>query len=706
MAEEAFKMAASAASAEILFGVERDHGVAAFPNTFAPGIAPKAYAVAKRPDANELLQLAARGGDSRGHSVGIVEDAHRSRKAPRGQSCLEVEAFHLVKIGRVLNDAAANHPGKPKADRLHFLAFGDGVDLFPDAVPDIFRGHGLQRVERLAFFGIEVERAGEFVVLDEADRDVFHYQYADSSSHQMSSKKLRTTSKGSPQFVQAVEGGGFIAFRQRRVVEDGVGEIFHRALKGENGLADVQQLGRAFSHDVYPEQFFRVGLKNQLEAAGGVAANLAARDFAEKRDAHFVGNTFFRELFFGFADEGNFRDGVNAVGIIRAIGMDRNAKGIGGGDAALLHGDGAQAREADDVADRENVRLLGAVIGIHDNAPARIRVQPGIREIQFIHVALASYGIEESVAGNFFLALKHRRNPVVGGFLDAFHFFVEAQRDTAVAQVIAKRLDHLRIRKLQQARPFFDQGDAHAQRRKHASVLDADDAAAHHDQRFGDFRHLQNLVAVDDVAVVEGNQRRFRGLGAGGDDDLGGFVVALAAHADHVDVRGVGKAGHAGDDLDAVARELRANDVDFGLDDVLRAEREIGHGDLFFHAIVHSVDVLVVEAGEVQHRFANGFAGNGSGVDGRAADDFELLDEGDALAELGGLDRRALARGPGTNDDEVVLFHGEAPVEAGSIPPLNCRRDRGAVAVQRCPIPRRTSRNRAPRGETIRDVPA
>src|SRR5713101_3458030 len=143
MAEEAFKMAASAASAEIFLGVERDHGVAAFPNTFAPGIAPKAYAVAERPDANELLKFAARGGDSRCHGVGIVEDAHRSRNAPRGQSCLEVEAFHLVKIGRVLNDAAANHAGESEAYGLHFLAFGDGVDLFPDAVADIFRGHGL-----------------------------------------------------------------------------------------------------------------------------------------------------------------------------------------------------------------------------------------------------------------------------------------------------------------------------------------------------------------------------------------------------------------------------------------------------------------------------------------------------------------------------------------------------------------------------------
>jgi hypothetical protein len=59
----------------------------------------------------------------------------------------------------------------------------------------------------------------------------------------------------------------------------------------------------------------------------------------------------------------------------------------------------------------------------------------------------------------------------------------------------------------------------------------------------------------------------------------------------------------------------------------------------------------------MQDGFANGFAGDCAGVDGGAADDFELLDEGGAFAELGGLNGSALASRTGTNGDEIVLFH-------------------------------------------------
>src|SRR3984893_12372869 len=131
-----------------------------------------------------------------------------------------------------------------------------------------------------------------------------------------------------------------------------------------------------------------------------------------------------------------------------------------------------------------------------------------------------------------------------------------------------------------------------------------------------------------------------------------------------MNVSGVGETGHACQYFDAIARELRADNVDFGFDDMLRAERKIGHGDLILHAIVHAVDVLVVETGEMQHRFTNCLTGNCAGVDGRAADHLELLNESHVLAEFGGLDRSALACRPRTYNNEIVLFHRETPIEA------------------------------------------
>src|SRR5207253_181042 len=89
--------------------------------------------------------------------------------------------------------------------------------------------------------------------------------------------------------------------------------------------------------------FLRGRIEKQLQSAGGVTANLAARDLAKIGHAHFVGNSFVRELLFRFANEGDFGNAVNPVRVIRAVGMDGHAEGAGGGDAALFHGNRAEA---------------------------------------------------------------------------------------------------------------------------------------------------------------------------------------------------------------------------------------------------------------------------------------------------------------------------------------------------------------------------
>ena len=137
-------------------------------------------------------------------------------------------------------------------------------------------------------------------------------------------------------------------------------------------------------------------------------------------------------------------------------------------------------------------------------------------------------------------------------------------------------------------------------------------------------------------------------------------IVAASLRA-FVRGRGVGsiEAGDAVDDVDAVAGELGLGDVHFGLDDVLNAEGEIGHGDLLLDPIVHAVDGAVVVAGEVQDRLAHGLGGDGAGVDADAADRAHALDHGDLLSLLGGVDSGALSSRAGSDDDEVVVSHAQ-----------------------------------------------
>ena len=243
----------------------------------------------------------------------------------------------------------------------------------------------------------------------------------------------------------------------------------------------------------------------------------------------------------------------------------------------------------------------------------------------------------------------------VGQLFDAFHLFAQAQGDAAVAQVIAEGLDDLPVGEFEQPVAFFDERDADAEDGEHAGVFDADDAAADDDQGAGQFGQVENLVAVDDGAAVDGDLGRSGGPGADGDDDAAGFERGVGLRALDADLVGIEEAGDAVDHVDAVARELGLGHVHLGLDDGLDAEGQVGHGDLFLDPVVHAVDGAVVVAGEVEDGFAHGLGGDGAGVDADAADDGAGLDNGHALFHFGGGHGGALPGRPGTDDDQVIL---------------------------------------------------
>ena len=88
-------------------------------------------------------------------------------------------------------------------------------------------------------------------------------------------------------------------------------------------------------------------VEDELEPAGGVAADLAAGDLAVVSDADLVGDVLVGELLLGLADEADLGDGVDAVGVEAGIREHFVvAEGARGCDAALLHRDGSERREA------------------------------------------------------------------------------------------------------------------------------------------------------------------------------------------------------------------------------------------------------------------------------------------------------------------------------------------------------------------------
>ena len=163
----------------------------------------------------------------------------------------------------------------------------------------------------------------------------------------------------------------------------------------------------AFADDVHAEHLARVAMEDELESARGVAANLAAGDLAIVGHADLVGHVLVGQLLLGLADEADLGNGVDAVGIKAGVGGRRAiVEGVGRGDAALLHRDRGQRRKADHVADGVDVRHLGLVVLVDGDAAALVGFKAGGGQVEFVDVALAADGVEQRVAGDFFLALE------------------------------------------------------------------------------------------------------------------------------------------------------------------------------------------------------------------------------------------------------------------------------------------------------------
>src|SRR5580704_12222910 len=101
-----------------------------------------------------------------------------------------------------------------------------------------------------------------------------------------------------------------------------------------------------------------------------MTGDLAARDLAIVRDTYFVGHIRVGELFFRLSDERDLRNGVDAVGIARRIAFYVQAKRTARGDTPWFHRHGRETGKADDVADRENVRLCRTKVGVDLDTPA------------------------------------------------------------------------------------------------------------------------------------------------------------------------------------------------------------------------------------------------------------------------------------------------------------------------------------------------
>ncbi len=102
---------------------------------------------------------------------------------------------------------------------------------------------------------------------------------------------------------------------------------------------------------------------------------------------------------------------------------------MAGGAAALLHRGGGQGGEADDIADRVDMRHVGLVVVVDFQPAPVVRDQADIFQAQPVRRPLPPDAVKQRVRPQMLAGLQCRLHQTVGQDADLVHALAQAQRD-------------------------------------------------------------------------------------------------------------------------------------------------------------------------------------------------------------------------------------------------------------------------------------
>ncbi len=187
MAQDAFQMSDSAASAKFFLGVERHHAMPRFPISLHARIAAQTEARAEGPDADHFIELPASRRNARGHGVGVVQDQNRARRERGRQQPAQLHPLELFQIGRLLDNAIENNAGSAHADRVDRGAAARRLDLDAQPLAKSIRRRLGQGVALAAVLRIPANRAHQAILFHYADRNALASRtHTDCQPHKFS----------------------------------------------------------------------------------------------------------------------------------------------------------------------------------------------------------------------------------------------------------------------------------------------------------------------------------------------------------------------------------------------------------------------------------------------------------------------------------------------------------------------------------------
>ena len=251
----------------------------------------------------------------------------------------------------------------------------------------------------------------------------------------------------------------------------------------------------------------------------------------------------------GGADRAGLRVGVGDARHRLVVGLARLAEDVGGHDLALVLADMGQRPEPGDVADRPQP-LAGAEPRV-DRDPARVGVDADRLQADARDPRAPAGGDEEPVAAQL-AAVVELEHVVVAVAARGGDVRAEDELDAVAAQDVAERLAERRGLAREDVRAALDQRDLAAEAADGLGQLDADGAAAEHEQPARDRLHRGRLaVGPEAVEVAQPGDRRDDGVGAVREHDVRGRV----ARAADLDRAGAGEPAGPAQQRDALLGE-------------------------------------------------------------------------------------------------------------------------------------------------------
>lgn len=448
--------------------------------------------------------------------------------------------------------------------------------------------------------------------------------------------------------------------REGRVGVAGSGDVLCRSLVLDGENSGCNHLTGVGADDVNTENLVSLLLDKELDDTIGVGVGLGTRVGKEGELAHFVVNTLLLELLLVLADPSDLGVSVNDGGDGGVVNVSvTSLDDLDSCNTLLLGLVGKHGTESG-VTDALDTLACGVVLVVNNDASTLVLLDSDSLEVEAAGDGSSADGNKNDIgiqlgllAALGILDVEHNLAVLLLGVDD---LGAHAELDALLLKSLLEALGDLAVdTSTTNGLQELDNLDLGAKTAPDTAHLETDDTSTNDDHLLGDLLQLEGTGGADNLLLVDLDTGEGSDLGTGGNDDVLGLNLGLAAVIESdLDSGGAAEATGTLEVVDLVLLEETLDTLcetgdgaRLGLEHGLEVERDGADVDT---AVLEVMLGLVVEVRVVQH----GLGRDASDVEAGTSESATLLNTGGLETELGSLDGSDVATGATADDDDIV----------------------------------------------------